>query len=134
MILPVIEDRDTGPFFAAAAAAEGRLVYAACGNCGRGSHPPSPFCSYCRKPRSEWREASGRGTLQSFTIVTHQIHPDYPTPYTVVLVTLDDSADVQLVGRIAGEPALEIGQPMEVWFDRLTEDSVLPQWRPIASS
>jgi uncharacterized OB-fold protein len=130
MILPFTEDRDTGPFFAAAR--EGRLVYAACEHCGRGSHPPTPFCGYCREPRSLWREASGRGTLHSFTIVSHQIHPDYPAPHALVLVTLDDNQDIRLVGRIDGEPALEIGQAMEVWFDRIADDVVLPQWRPVA--
>ena len=125
------EDRDTGPFFATAR--EGRLVYAACGHCGRASHPPTPFCSHCRRPRSEWREASGRGILHSFTVVAHQIHPDYPTPYTIVLVTLADSADVRLVGRIDGDPPLVIGQPMELWFETLADDVVLPQWRPAAA-
>lgn len=131
MILPVTDDRDTGPFFAAAR--EGRLVYAACEHCGRGSHPPAPFCSHCREPRSAWREASGRGTLHSFTTVTHQVHPDYPAPYTLVLVSLDDNRDIQLVGRIDGDAALRIGQPMEVWFERLAEDVTLPQWRSVAA-
>jgi uncharacterized OB-fold protein len=132
MILPVVNDRDTGPFFAGAA--EGRLLFAACEHCGRGSHPPSPYCSYCRRLRSEWRESAGRGTLHSLVVVTHQVHPDYPVPYTVVLVTLDDNDDVRLLGRIDGEPDLAIGQPMEVWFDTLADDVALPQWRPVGAS
>ena len=131
MILPVTDDRETGPFFAAAR--EGRLAYAACEHCERGSHPPTPFCSYCGEPRTAWRDASGKGTLHSFTTVSHQVHPDYPVPYTLVLVSLDDNPDVQLVGRIDGDAGLRVGQPMEIWFDRIADDVVLPQWRPAAA-
>lgn len=131
MILPVVDDRDTGPFFAAAR--EGRLVYAACEHCGRGSHPPAPFCSHCREPRSAWPQASGRGTLHSFTTVAHQIHPDYPTPYQLVLVQLDDNVDIQLVGRVPGDDPLTVGQPMDVWFEQIGEEDVLPNWRPAAA-
>ena len=128
MILPVIEDRDTGPFFAASA--EERLVFAECEHCGRGSHPPMPFCAHCHQPRTAWRDASGRGTLHAFTVVTHGAHPDFPVPYTLVLVTLDDNPDVRMIGSMAGAQALDIGQAMTVWFDRRSDDVVLPQWRP----
>ena len=45
MILPVTDDRDSGPFFAAAR--EGKLVFRACSVCQRGIHPPVPFCTHC---------------------------------------------------------------------------------------
>ena len=63
-------------------------------------------------------------------MVEHQVHPAFPAPYTVVLVELDDHPEARLVGQLAGQPALAVGQPMEVWFERLSDDAVLPQWRP----
>jgi uncharacterized protein len=128
MILPVVDDRETGPFFAAAR--EKRLVYAACEHCGRGSHPPTPFCSYCHEPRSEWRNSSGRGTLHSFTTVTHAVHRDYPVPYTLLLVSLDDNPDIQLMGRIDGAASVAVGDAMELMFDEGPDGVVLPNWRP----
>jgi len=127
-MLPVTDDRDTAPFFAAAR--EGRLVYAACPSCDRAVHPPLPYCPSCgtNEPIG-WRQASGGGTLYGFTTVAHQVHPAFPAPYTVVLVALDDAPDVRLTGMIPGTPALTIGQAMSVWFEDKGQDVVLPQWR-----
>ena len=127
-MLPVTDDRDTGPFFEAAR--ECRLAYAACDQCRRAIHPPMPWCPHCGG-RIGWRTASGRATLYGFTLVEHQIHPAFPTPYTVVLVELADSQDVRLVGHLAGKHELRIGQPMEVWFEDKGDGVVLPQWRPM---
>lgn len=129
MILPVTDDRETGPFFAAAA--EGRLSVKACHACGRGIHPPVPHCPYCGSADTGWRDVAGRGTLHAWTTVVHQVHPDFPAPYTIIVVELDDMAGIRLVGRLEGQPELSMGQPMQVSFDRIAEDVVLPNWRPV---
>jgi uncharacterized OB-fold protein len=127
MILPVTDDRDSGPFFAAAR--EGRLVYRACTACDHGIHPPTPFCNLCGGD-GEWREASGRGVARAATVVTHQIHPDYPVPYTVVVVELEENAAVRLLGHLPGHVEIAWGAPMRVEFRAVAEDVVLPDWRP----
>jgi uncharacterized OB-fold protein len=127
-MLPITSDHDTGPFFAAAR--EQRLVYACCPACERAVHPPLPYCPYCRKGEPiVWRDSAGRGTLYAFSTVAHQVHPDFPAPYTVVLVALDDAPDVRLMGMLTGAPELAIGQAMTVWFETKGDDVVLPQWR-----
>ena len=130
-ILPIVQDRDTAGFFAAAA--EGRLVYKACQDCDNAIHPPTDHCPKCGGWSTVWREASGRGRLYSWTTVMHQIHPDYPAPYTLVVVELEDAPQVRLVGRLDGEPELKEGQPMQVWFEKLDDGAVLPQWKPGAA-
>jgi uncharacterized OB-fold protein len=127
MILPVTDDRDSGPFFAAAR--EGKLVFRACSVCQRGIHPPVPFCTHCGG-EGHWREASGLGHVHSFTVVMHQIHPDYPAPYTLVSVELADNADVRLMGRLDGAVDLAPGAKMRVRFDEVAPDTVLPNWEP----
>ena len=129
-MLPIIDDRDTGPFFAAALMH--RLVYAACPSCDRAVHPPVPYCPYCNKGEEiVWRDASGRGTLYAFSIVEHQVHPAFATPYTLVLVALDDAPDVRLMGTLPGAPILYIGQTMEIWFEDKGDCVCLPQWKPV---
>src|SRR5882757_9202218 len=103
-MIPNTQDHDTAGFFAAAA--EGRLVYRACGDCGRGLHPPTAHCPFCGGWNTGWRDAKGTGTLHSWTTVHQSVHPAYPAPYTLVLVALDDTPDVRLMGRIDGEPEL----------------------------
>jgi hypothetical protein len=128
-ILPFTQDRDTAGFFEAAA--QGRLVYRACLDCGRGIHPPSDHCPHCGGWNTAWKDAKGTGKLHTWTTVSHQVHPDYPAPYTVVVVELDDAPDVRLVGRVDGAPDFKDGQAMQVWFEQLGEGGpVLPQWKP----
>jgi uncharacterized OB-fold protein len=73
----------------------------------------------------------GRGSVHTWTVVEHQVHPAYPVPYTVVLVDLDDLPGTRLVGRLDGRPRLRLGQPMRVTYAELDDGVVLPQWEPV---
>lgn len=126
---PAEWDRDTGPFFAAAR--ERRLIYRHCHHCGRGTHPPTVACRFCGSTDTAWRDSAGRGTLFSWTLVTHQVHPAYPVPYTIVVVALDEAPDVRLIGRIDDDAPRRAGEPMTVWFEDIGEGQLLPNWRPI---
>jgi len=127
-LLPYDTDRETAGFFEAAA--EDRLVFRACNDCDHALHPPSAHCPYCGGWNTDWRQAKGTGKLHTWTTVTHQIHPGFPTPYTVVVVELDDAPEVRLLGHLDGAPDLEAGMPMQVWFDHIEDGPTLPQWRP----
>ena len=128
--VPVVDDRDTGGFFQAAA--DGRLVIRTCGNCGATLHLPRKYCHRCGTWSEHWRDVSGRGRLVSWTTVEHQVHPAFPVPYTIVLVELDDAPGVRLMGRLDGAPVLSPEQPMEAWFEPLGDGVTIPQWRSLA--
>ena len=128
-VLPVTTDHDTAPFWAAAA--RGELVVRWCGTCERPVHLPKAFCSRCHQMTDVWKPVSGRARVHSWTTVEHQVHPGHPTPYTVVVVTLDDEPEVRLLGSLPGRAELSADQPMEVWFEQV-DDVTLPQWRPVA--
>jgi uncharacterized OB-fold protein len=127
-IRPVIDDRDTGGFWEAAR--RGELCLRQCVSCGNFLHMPRAYCSACQSWETRWQPVSGRGHLHSYTVAEHQVHPAFPVPYTIVLVDLDDAPGVRLVGSLPGVPDLVIGQAMEAWFERISDDVVLPQWRP----
>lgn len=126
-VLPLTTDHDTAAFWAAAR--DERLVVKYCEHCDQPVHLPRGICPECRRPTDIWREATGRGRLYSWTVVEHQVHPGHPTPYTSVLVELEDYPSVRLLGAIDGRHALEVGQPMAVLFEHL-DDVTIPQWRP----
>jgi uncharacterized OB-fold protein len=126
--MPVVDDRDTGGIFEAAR--RGELVIRMCNSCDAVLHVPVAYCHHCGSWDGRWQVAAGTGRLYSWTVVAHQVHPAYPVPYTVVLVELDDHPEARLVGQLPGRPELEPGQPMEAWFERVSDDVVLPQWRP----
>jgi hypothetical protein len=52
-------------------------------------------------------------------------------PYAVVLVELEEDPTLRLVGNVLdAEPhEVEIGSPVEVAFEELSEEITLPQWR-----
>lgn len=127
-LLPVDDDRDTGGFFEAAR--RGELVVRACASCGTILHLPRAYCRTCGSWEGHWQPVAGTARLHSWTVVEHQVHPAYPTPYTVVLVELDDAPGVRFVGDVPGRPDLTAGMAMRVRFDEFDGGVTLPQWEP----
>jgi uncharacterized OB-fold protein len=126
--LPVIDDPDTGGFFAAAV--RGELALCACTACGAVLHLPRAYCSSCGSWATTWRPVAGRGRLYSWTTVEHQVHPAFPVPYTVVLVDLADEPGARLLGWLPGRPELEAGMEMRAVFESVTDDTTVVQWIP----
>lgn len=130
---PITFDRDTAGFFEAAK--EGRLVIRTCDDCGKAIHPPTAHCPFCQGWNTSWHASAGKATLHSWTVIAHSIHPAFPAPTTLVLVSVEDAPGVKLIGTLAGsDENLRPDQPMEVWFETLADGAVIPQWRPLSSS
>jgi uncharacterized protein len=124
--VPVVDDPDTAGFWAAAARHE--LVVQRCTSCARVIHLPRPQCS-CGSSETAWHPTPGRGSVFSFTVVKHQIHPAFETPYTIALVQLDEHPSVRLVAFLPGEVGIDIGTPMQVVFETYP-GAVVPNWVP----
>jgi hypothetical protein len=122
-----VPDEASAPFFEGAA--QGELMLQRCGACGAFMWPVKPRCVECFSGDLEWAPASGRAELYSFVVV-HQRYPGFEEPY--VLATVETSEGVRLntsiVGADAGE--LEIGMPLEVVFEPVSEDVVVPKFKP----
>ncbi len=135
-LVPVVDDLDTGGWFEAAA--RGELVVRRCDDCNAVLHVPRRYCRYCRGWNGRWEPVDGAATLYSWTVVTHQVHPAYPTPYTVVLVDLVALPGTHFAGQVPGAPELAAGMAMELWFETITdaagERTVIPNWRPSRST
>lgn len=86
---PTITDLSL-PFWEAAA--RGRLMIQHCTSCDRGVFYPRPLCPHCWADALEWREASGKGTLTSFSQIWKPGHPGWlpAVPYYVGLVRLSE--------------------------------------------
>lgn len=121
-------DHETAGYFEAAG--RGQLAVRVCSRCGETLHLPRSWCWRCRAGDTEWVEVSGRARLYSWTTVHQRLHPAFETPYTVVLVELEDRPGVRLAGMLPGEPELEAGMAMRVEFEDLG-DATLPQFVPV---
>lgn len=64
------------------AARNGKLLLKRCTGCGKVHYYPRALCPYCFGD-TEWMEASGEGTIYSYTVMRR-----VPTPYCFAYVTL----------------------------------------------
>jgi len=128
-VLPETEDIDTGGFWQGARLGEIRVLE--CSSCGALLHMPRAYCYQCGSWENHWKTVAGIGRLHSWTVVEHQVHPDFPVPYTVVLVDLDGAPGARLVGYLEGSPDLAAGQAMRARFEVLDDEVTLPQWDPV---
>ncbi|MGC9667605.1 Zn-ribbon domain-containing OB-fold protein [Planosporangium sp. 12N6] len=128
-LVPVVDDPDTGGFFAAAA--EHRLAVQTCADCGNRQQPPRPRCVECHGAALEWRDVPGTGRLHSWTVVEHQINPRFPAPYTVVLVDVvpdEGEKPVRFLGHLPGRPEVAVGDRLRVVFQPVADGVTLPNW------
>jgi uncharacterized OB-fold protein len=121
---------DTQPFWDALR--ERRLVVPYCADCGKPHLPAGPVCPFCFSDRLEWRAASGRGKISTWTVVHKAWFPAFATdvPYNVVQVELDEGP--RLTASVVGMPneRLAVGLPVVVDFDAVTAEITLPRFRP----
>jgi uncharacterized OB-fold protein len=110
-------------------AKEGKLVLRRCRSCGKTHFMPRYLCPVCWSDDLEWIEASGKGTVHSFTIVRRASSPAFAgrTPYVVALIDLAEGP--RMMTNIVGEGALdvEIGDRVRLEFEE-RGDAKLPQF------
>jgi len=118
-----MSSQETRPFWEGAE--RGVLLLKHCAACDRPHYYPRDLCPFCFSDRTEWREASGRGRVYSFS-VANRASP----PYVVAYVRLDEGP-MMLTNIVDCPPeAVHIDQPMEVAFAPDAEGQVRPFFRP----
>jgi uncharacterized OB-fold protein len=81
------DDPATRPFWAALE--QGRLLLERCSRCLVVTWYPRGFCPRCGSTATMWIEASGRGTVYSYTVVRRSFGVFAPlTPYVVAYIEL----------------------------------------------
>jgi hypothetical protein len=111
------------------AAREKRLVVQHCTVCGDTRFPPSPVCPKCLSPAQAWKDASGRGTLQSWVEFHRAYWDGFKTglPYRCCLVQLAEGP--LLVSNLVGDAdTAQLGAAVHVVFDAVTDIVTLPKF------
>jgi acetyl-CoA acetyltransferase/uncharacterized OB-fold protein len=111
--------------------ADGRLRIARCAACERYHHPPQPICPYCRAAEVSLTAVSGRATVAGFTVNHQQWLPDFPPPYVVAVIAIEEDPGARLTTNIVGCPPddVTIGMPVRVRFER-HQDLFIPLFEP----
>ena len=107
---------------------ERRLLLQRCADCGKVRHYPRPVCDACWSMNTNWIDASGRGTVHSWTITHYAFHPGFKLDLPYILLTVDLPEGVRMNAQARGIDAekLRIGLPVVVAFDAVTPDLTLP--------
>jgi hypothetical protein len=112
------------------AAREHELVVQRCEDCGRFRHYPQYLCPDCGSSSWTWTPVSGRGRVQSFTVTHQPFGAAWASRVPYVVATLELDEGVRMVSDLpdADLDDVEIGLPVEVFFDDLDE-MTLPRFR-----
>ena len=65
------------------AATQGNLLIKKCTACGEVHFYPRNICPFCFSNQTEWQEASGRGTIYTYSVMRRA-----PVPYAIAYVEL----------------------------------------------
>lgn len=124
-------DPDSQPYWDGAK--EGRLMIQRCKATGQTFLYSRQLVPGVVESEVEWIEASGKGTIYSFTVARRPAGQPFAgdVPYVVVSVTLDEGARV-MSNLVTDDPdGVRIGQAVEVFFDAVSEDLTIPKFRPV---
>ena len=120
---------ETAPFWEGCNA--GRLMMPRCKDCRSWIWYPRPFCPACQSWNIEWLQASGRGTLYTFTIV-HKPSRGWEdrAPYVLAMADLTEGPRLTAILDMQGEKpqpeAMRIGGDIIVGFEKMTEAVSFP--------
>jgi uncharacterized protein len=133
--LPVIDDASR-PFFEGAL--QGKLMLRRCRACGTFMWPVGgirtplrPRCVECFSGDLEWAPSRGQGSLYSFAVMHQVYHPAFAAeiPYNISVIELEEGVRMTCAVVDCPNEELQIGMPVEVIFERVTEEIALPKFK-----
>ncbi len=109
----------------------GELRLQRCNACDHTYFPPRNHCPACGGRDVAVFKASGKGRLFSY-VINHLPSPGFEPPFAIAVVKLDEGP--RLMSNILDceqtPEALELDMPLEVTFEKLTDNITLPQFKP----
>jgi len=124
-----VPEPEAEPYWAAAR--DGRLVVQQCQACGHRQLYPRQHCLVCRGEVT-YIEASGRGTVYSFTVIRQNYSRPFRdwVPYVVALVDLEEGPRVMtnVVGCDPGD--VQVGMAVRARFEVVSDDAGITLFEP----
>ncbi|MBH69638.1 MAG: DNA-binding protein [Rhodospirillaceae bacterium] len=109
----------------------GELRIQRCHKCEKTYFPPRHFCPSCGSKDVSVLKATGRATLHSY-IISHLPAPGFIPPYAIAIAKLEEGPKMMcnIVGCEQTPEALILDMPLEVTFEKVSEEITLPQFKP----
>lgn len=108
------------------------LVLPHCNSCSTSFFYPRERCPECLSGDLTWSEASGKGSIYSFTVIEQPVDREFlgDVPYIYAIVQLEEGP--RIISNVV-ECALEdvrVDMPVTAVFDDVTSDVTLVKFRP----
>ena len=110
---------------------QGELRLQRCNKCDKTYFPPRPFCPGCGCREVSVVTASGRARLHSY-VINHLPSPGFTPPFAIAVVELEEGPRMMsnIVDCEQTPEALVLDMPLQVTFERLSDEITLPQFKP----
>ena len=122
---------ETAPYWEAAA--DERLLLTQCLDCDLVYYYPRAHCPDCHSANTEWVEATGTGTVYSYT-ATEQVTnwPEHDLPLVAAYVELDEGPRMFTALLDCNPDDIAVGTRVTVRFEATERDDVsIPAFEPI---
>jgi uncharacterized OB-fold protein len=107
------------------AARQNRFLIPVCTACGKAHWYPRAICPFCACDKIAWRQASGRGTIYTYSVMRR-----VKEPYAIAHVTLAEGPTMLTNIVDCDFDKLYIGQPVAVVFQETENGPPAPMFRP----
>ena len=114
---------ETQAFWGAAAA--GKLVIGKCTACGQVQYSPRAVCPYCLSDKTELQQASGRGTVYTYSVMRRA-----SIPYAIAYVTLEEGVSMMTNIVDCDLDQIRIGQAVRLVFKPSDGGPPVPMFTP----
>ena len=106
-------------------AAQGKLLLKKCLACNQVHYYPRAICPFCGSDRTEWQQASGRGSIYSWSVMRRA-----EAPYAIAYVTLEEGVTMMTNIVDCDLDAIRVGHRVKVVFKPTEGGPPVPMFTP----
>ena len=107
------------------AARQGRFIIPTCSACGKAHWYPRAICPFCASDKIEWRAASGKGTIYTYSVMRRA-----KEPYAIAYVTLAEGPTMMTNIVDCDLDTVKVGQKVKVTFKKTEGGVSMPVFAP----
>jgi uncharacterized OB-fold protein len=110
-----------------------QLLIQTCDNCDARIFFPRRQCPECWSSNLGWTEASGKAEIYAFSVTYEGVEAVFKEDLPIVLAWVDLPEGIRMQTNIVecDPDKIEIGQQVEVVFEKVTDEITLPYFRPV---
>lgn len=130
-----LKTQDNSPYWDAADRHE--LCLQKCNSCGGHEHPAGPSCSKCGSTELNWINFGNdvKAKIYSYIISYRPFLPGFQNdlPLIIAQAELEQVPEVKITCNVlqCKPEDMEIGIPVQMIWEDITQDRALPQWIPM---